>query len=265
MRNLGVIFILALIGMAAWRASDRYQPVLIPQPQITKVDQAIIPDTRPRRQVENSDQTLQIVDSLVDEIPASQKESTIAKSSLEVKGSRFDYLEFEYQEFDYQESEPDPLDFDRVVIPSLKVNANMITKSYSQLTWNLTDLGQDIAVLEDIPEQQPENNVILAGHVTVYDGSNGPFRYLWKLDPGQQIILFNDQFKYTYTVRDQVLVYPDERSVLEDTAFPQLTLITCTTWDEETLSYLRRRVIFADLEQIEERTDLEQIKERSIY
>jgi sortase (surface protein transpeptidase) len=48
-----------------------------------------------------------------------------------------------------------------------------------------------------------------------------------------------------------MLVYPDETSVLEDSQTPQLTLITCTTWDEETLSYLRRRVIVADLESVE--------------
>ncbi len=244
MRNLGVIFILALIGMAAWRASDRYQPVLIPQTQITKVDQAILPDTRPQLQVEIRDDALQLVDPPVEEVPSPQVESTVTKPSSGIKETRSEN----------QDSGPAPLDFDRVVIPSLKVNANLISKSYSQLTWDLTNLGQDVAALEDIPEQQSENNIVLAGHVTVYNGSNGPFRYLWKLGPGQQIILFNDQFKYTYTVRDQVLVYPDERSVLEDTAFPQLTLITCTTWDEETLSYLRRRVVFADLEQIEDRS-----------
>jgi LPXTG-site transpeptidase (sortase) family protein len=127
----------------------------------------------------------------------------------------------------------------------------VISKSYSQLTWDLSDLEQDVAVLEDIPDQQPENNILLAGHITVYNGSNGPFRYISKLEPGQQVILYNDQFKYTYTVRDQVLVYPDDIYVLQDTSKPQLTLITCATWDEETLSYLRRRVIFADLEQVE--------------
>jgi hypothetical protein len=45
--------------------------------------------------------------------------------------------------------------------------------------------------------------------------------------------------------------------VLEDSSTPQLTLITCTTWDEETLSYLRRRVIVADLEKVESRQVLQ--------
>jgi sortase (surface protein transpeptidase) len=54
-------------------------------------------------------------------------------------------------------------------------------------------------------------------------------------------------------VRDQVLVYPEDSSVLADTSNPQLTLITCHTWDEETLSYLRRLVVNADLDTIEPR------------
>lgn len=241
MRNLGAIIILALIGMAAWRASDRYRPVRVPETIKSKVDQAILHGARLPLPVEKVADSLQVDTVLVKQVPSTQKETTIIKPSPEMKASITER----------QESEPASLDFDRVVIPSLKVNANVISKSYSQLTWDLSDLEQDVAVLEDIPDQQPENNILLAGHITVYNGSNGPFRYISKLEPGQQVILYNDQFKYTYTVRDQVLVYPDDTYVLQDTSKPQLTLITCATWDEETLSYLRRRVIFADLEQVE--------------
>ena len=83
--------------------------------------------------------------------------------------------------------------------------------------------------------------------------SHGPFRYLWKLNPGEEIILYDGYLIYTYVVREQLLVYPEQSSVLNDTSQPQLTLITCTTWDEETLSYLRRLVVFADLEKVEAR------------
>ena len=243
MRNLGAIIILALVGMAAWRASDRYQPVRVPETIKPKVDQAILDEARLPLPVEKEADSLQVETILVEQIPPPQKKRSSIKPSSEVKSTITDR----------QDNEPDSLDFDRLEIPSLKVNANVISKSYSQLTWDLSDLEQDVAVLEDIPDQQPENNILLAGHITVYNGSNGPFRYISRLEPGQQVILYNDQFKYTYTVRDQVLVYPDQNYVLQDTSEPQLTLITCTTWDEETLSYLRRRVIFADLEQIEVR------------
>lgn len=243
MRNLGVIFILALIGMAAWRASDRYQPVRFPGTTKSKVDQAILPNARPQLPAEIFAKPLQVEPAPVEEIQIPQREEANSKSSGEIETS----ITIR------QENETNSLDFTRIVIPSLKVNANLISKSYSQLTWDLTDLEQDVAVLEDLPQGQPENNILLAGHITVYNGSNGPFRYLWKLEPGQLIVLYDDQFKHTYAVRDQVQVYPDETSVLEDTPEQQLTLITCSTWDEETLTYLRRLVIFADLVQVEER------------
>ena len=245
MRKLGAFFILALIGMAAWRASDRYQPVRLPDTSIAKIDQAILPVTRSQLLDQQTTDTLQIDKPTlqVEGNPSAQEENTTTKPTPKVNASATGQ----------KDNEPESLDFDRVVIPSLKVNANVISKSYSQLTWDLTGLEQNVALLEDVPEQQPINNILLAGHITVYNGSNGPFRYLWQLEPGQQIILYNDQYKYTYTVRDQVLVYPDETSILKDTSEPQLTLITCTTWDVATLSYLRRRVIFADLDQIEAR------------
>jgi len=141
--------------------------------------------------------------------------------------------------------------FNQVVIPTLKINTSIVEKNYSELSWDLSTLGQDVAQLGNIPNQTSNNNIVLAGHVTVFDGSNGPFRYLWKLAPGDQILLEDSDFIYTYTVREQILVYPDETAVLEDSQTPQLTLITCTTWHEETLSYLRRRVIVADLESME--------------
>ena len=244
MRNIGVIFILALIGMAAWRASDRFQLVRIRETITSKVDQAILPESRPKLPIEDFAKPLQAESAPLEDIQITQKDTSNAKPSTVVEAPKPKR----------QSKATDSLEFTRLVIPSLKVNANLISKSYSQLTWDLTDLEQDVAVLEDIPGQQPENNILIAGHITVYNGSNGPFRYLWKLEPGQLIYLFDDQVKYTYTVRDQILVYPDETSVLEDTPNPQLTLITCTTWDEETLSYLRRRVIFADLLQVEEIT-----------
>lgn len=249
MRNLGVIFILALVGMAAWRASDRFKPIGIPVTITSKVDQAILPESRPQLPIENFPSSPQAEQTPLEDTKITQKDDSNTKPSARVQAPKPES----------QAKETDSLEFTRLVIPSLKVNANLITKSYSQLSWDLTDLEQDVAILEDIPGQQPENNILLAGHITVYNGSNGPFRYLWKLEPGQLVMLHDDQFIYTYKVREQVLVYPEDVTVLEDAPEPQLTLITCTTWDEETLSYLRRRVIFADLAQVDERENKSQI------
>jgi LPXTG-site transpeptidase (sortase) family protein len=246
MRNIGIITILVIFGMSLWRAADRFQPdVTVPAvnaagQELVELDSTEI--TEPKSlsvSVEDVSPSLEDPDQpgISGEPDAVEPRAVALKPRQKLKPA-----------------DQTVISFDRVVIPSLKINTPVVAKPYSELSWDLTTLGQDIALLGNIPNQTSANNIVMAGHVTVRDGSNGPFRYLWKLVPGDQIILEEGNSTYTYTVREQVLVYPDETSVLEDTQTPQLTLITCTTWDEETLSYLRRRVIIADLESIENRT-----------
>lgn len=245
MRRIGILIILVLFGMTVWKGSDRFQIDLsepftsLTNPQVVditsteevKVSSAprLVEDTSP--QAEPTDQSDLLIEPMVEESGAPE--------------------EIHHQELD--PSVQTTKSFDQVVIPTLKINTSLVSMPYSDVSWDLSTLGQDIALLANIPNQTSLNNIVLAGHVTVYDGSNGPFRYLWKLVPGDQILLKDQYNTYTYTVREQVLVYPEDTTVLADSPNPQLTLITCTTWDEETLSYLRRRVIVADLERVESR------------
>jgi LPXTG-site transpeptidase (sortase) family protein len=80
---------------------------------------------------------------------------------------------------------------------------------------------------------------------------NGPFRYLENLAEGDQIKIFTDENEYVYTMREQVTVNETDLGILLPTTQPQLTLITCTGWDEALRIYRFRRVIFADLERTE--------------
>lgn len=138
----------------------------------------------------------------------------------------------------------------RLVIPSIKLTAQVIHLPFKDSTWDVSTLGQDIARLEDI-QGEGNNNLVLAGHVTLRDGSNGPFRYLAALKPGESVLVHAEDKIYTFTVRESLVVYPEEVNVTADTRLPQLTLITCTSWDQETLSYRRRQVVIADLEKVE--------------
>jgi LPXTG-site transpeptidase (sortase) family protein len=249
MRNIGVIFILVLIGMLIWKASDQEPPsqstrlasaAADPQvksgaqlPRSIDLNSPVIPTENSRFQ--NHGLVITPSEEPVAETPGVERSPEASEQKTESE----DNLEANNREFE------------RIIIPSIKVNANVVPKPYSELTWDITNLGHDVAALEDIPNQTSDNNLVFAGHVTVHNGSHGPFRYLFRLTPGDRVILQDASFSYTYVVREQILVYPEESSVLNDTPHQQLTLITCTTWDEETLSYLRRRIIFADLEKIE--------------
>ena len=250
MRNIGVIIILVLIGMLIWKATDRIDPVQAARVQSSIANIASLAAAPPQ------------VDYVPDPTELFRDESINQETSefvvqpadlyAEKPSLRGKILRDKYRRKVTEPSQTSP-EFERIIIPSLKVNAPIISKPYSELTWDISNLGQDVAALNDIPNQTSENNIVFAGHVTVRNGSHGPFRYLWKLNPGEEIILYDDYMIYTYVVREQLLVYPEQSSVLNDTSQPQLTLITCTTWDEETLSYLRRLVVFADLEKVEAR------------
>ena len=243
MRNIGIIIILAVFGVSLWKASERHQPV-VDEPKISST----------QRQLVQEDQPAVLAPALInaqaeEETPSLEEPDQIEVSDgPDVSGSG--NLNLKTRQVAAPKSQ-EVNSYDQIVIPSLKINTPIVPKQYAELSWDLTALGQDVALLENIPNQTSGKNIVLAGHVTVRDGSNGPFRYLWKMEPGDTILLKKGDLTYTYSVREQVLVFPDDISVLEDSQSEQLTLITCTTWDEDTLSYLRRRVITADLESVE--------------
>ena len=250
MRNIGFVLILVFIGMTILVVSSRKDSVQVSRAQIISDARSFDAGFQNQRQVAKEPTRLSsnnVAESIGKVDPEPLTEPDEVSPPGDSNGSKFD------KEVKKRDEDPIAREYERLIIPTLKVNTKVVLKPYSELSWDLTTLGQDIAVLDDIPGQSTENNIIFAGHVTVRNGSNGPFRYLWKLNPGEKIILHDDQFVYTYIVRDQVLVYPEDISVLADTSHPQLTLITCHTWDEETLSYLRRLVVSADLDTVEPR------------
>jgi LPXTG-site transpeptidase (sortase) family protein len=245
MRRIGILIILVLFGMSVWKGSDRYQ-IDLSEPMTSQTNPQVVEIT-PAEEIEGSS-----APRLVEEASPQAEQPVQPDLLVEPVVEESSATELKHQQ-DLASTGRSTKSFEQVVIPTLKINTSLVSMPYSDVSWDLSTLGQDIALLANIPNQTSLNNIVLAGHVTVRDGSNGPFRYLWKLNPGDQILLKDKDNTYTYIVREQVLVYPDDTSVLADSPNPQLTLITCTTWDEETLSYLRRRVIIADLVRVESR------------
>jgi LPXTG-site transpeptidase (sortase) family protein len=76
---------------------------------------------------------------------------------------------------------------------------------------------------------------------------NGPFRYLQDLNPGEIISLQTEENVYTYQVREQFTVDPADIGITQPTVKPQITLITCTGWDDEDDFYRSRQILIADL------------------
>jgi LPXTG-site transpeptidase (sortase) family protein len=137
----------------------------------------------------------------------------------------------------------------RLVIPTLEVDAEVkyVPWDTTLETWLITGLRQEIAWLGGSSWPGLGSNTVLAGHVTIRDYGNGPFRFLDELKAGDEITVYTYARAYTYRVREATIVAESDLWVTEPTENPQLTLITCTDWNRDFQLYLKRLIIFADL------------------
>jgi sortase A len=123
----------------------------------------------------------------------------------------------------------------RIQIPAINIDAPVVQgDGWEQLK---KGVGQHIGSAD--PGQ--EGNVVLSAHNDVYGEL---FRYLDKLQPGDQVILYTQQRQYTYIVDRTVLVEPTAVEVMASTGSPTVTLISCYPY----LVDKQRIVVFARLQ-----------------
>jgi len=123
----------------------------------------------------------------------------------------------------------------RIQIPAINIDAPVIQgDGWEQLK---KGVGQNISSTN--PGQN--GNVILSAHNDVYGEL---FRYLDKLAPGDQVILYTQQRQYVYVVDRTAIVEPTAVEVMASTGSPTVTLISCYPYlvDKE------RIVVFARLQ-----------------
>lgn len=81
-------------------------------------------------------------------------------------------------------------------------------------------------------------NLVMAGHAGV---RGAVFRDLGALQPGDMLLVETEDWRFRYQVRMLRSVWPTQIEVMEPTATPVVTLITCTAWDT------KRLIVIADL------------------
>lgn len=145
------------------------------------------------------------------------------------------------------EPQPDTSSVVHITIPSIGVDTVVKYVPFDGLTWMIGGLRQEVAWMGDTSWPGLGGNTGLAGHITLHNGSDGPFRHLADLLPGQEVIVYTENNVYTYKVREQVLVDPYDLSVVQPSSGSQLTLITCAAWDKEMKTYQRRLIVYSDL------------------
>ena len=123
----------------------------------------------------------------------------------------------------------------RIQIPAIEIDAPVVQgDGWEQLK---KGVGQNAGSAN--PGQN--GNVVLSAHNDVYGEL---FRYLDKLAPGDQVILYTQQRQYVYVVDRTAVVEPTAVEVMASTGSPTVTLISCYPY----LVDKQRIVVFARLQ-----------------
>jgi sortase A len=123
----------------------------------------------------------------------------------------------------------------RIQIPAIKIDAPVVQGD----GWEQLKKG----VAQNVHSVNPgqNGNVILSAHNDVYGEL---FRFLDKLQPGDQVILYTQQRQYVYVVDRTAIVEPTAVEVMASTGSPTVTLISCYPY----LVDKQRIVVFARLQ-----------------
>jgi len=123
----------------------------------------------------------------------------------------------------------------RIQIPVINIDAPIVQgDGWEQLK---KGVGQNVSSVN--PGQN--GNVILSAHNDVYGEL---FRFLDKLQPGDQVVLYTQQRQYIYVVDRTALVEPTAVEVMASTGSPTVTMISCYPY----LVDKQRIVVFARLQ-----------------
>lgn len=139
----------------------------------------------------------------------------------------------------------------RLRIPKLNLDAPIVAVPIVAGEWDVRRIRDEVGHLTGTtplaPDllTQPGSNVGLAGHVSLRDRGDGPFRWLEKLTPGDEITLNLGEKTFLYQVATVRTVPPDTVEVLDPAPDPTLTLITCTGWNWLKGEYEQRLVVTA--------------------
>jgi LPXTG-site transpeptidase (sortase) family protein len=114
-------------------------------------------------------------------------------------------------------------------------------------TWDVSWLWQQAGWLQGTAYPTGKGNSAITGHVYLPNGKPGPFVDVNKLAYGNKIIVHAYGQKYTYEVRENKQVRPNDVSVLKHEDKAWLTLLTCLGYDESNNTYASRVAIRAVL------------------
>lgn len=137
-------------------------------------------------------------------------------------------------------------------IPSLSINIPIVGVPLRNGNWNVSWLGSQAGWLEGSAFPTWNGNSVITSHVYLSNGLPGPFANLNKLKYGDRVVIHAYGQKYTFEVRSNAVVEPNDTSAFRHEARPWLTLVTCREYDEKFNTYRKRVIVRAVLVNVTE-------------
>ena len=133
----------------------------------------------------------------------------------------------------------------RLEIPVLNLTAPIIPAPIHGDSWQVEHLGDAVGHLQKTAAPGTSGNTVLAGHVSLSNGADGPLARLANLRVGDTVVIFQAEQPFEYRVESTQQVDATAIDVTYPTDQAMLTLITCDEWDEAAGRYLKRLVVRA--------------------
>lgn len=119
-----------------------------------------------------------------------------------------------------------------IIIPKINVSAPIVYADTAADDVVMKDLENGVVHYVNTANPGENGNAVIFGHSSNDWWEPGNFKFVFallgKLEVGDQIQINHSSRKYVYQVSEKKVVAPTEVSVLNPTADPTLTLITCT-------------------------------------
>jgi LPXTG-site transpeptidase (sortase) family protein len=133
-------------------------------------------------------------------------------------------------------------------IPALEIETSIVGVPQTGDSWDVSWLGSDAGWLNGTAFPTWNGNSVITGHVWNADNTPGIFVDLKQLHYGDHILVHAFGQTYTYEVRENSIVSPDQSDVVlkhEDQAW--ITLLTCEDYNALHNTYSSRRMVRAVL------------------
>jgi LPXTG-site transpeptidase (sortase) family protein len=136
-------------------------------------------------------------------------------------------------------------------IPSLDMETEIVGIPASGIGWDVSWLGTAAGYLNGTAFPTWQGNSVITAHVTLPNGTPGPFADLKSLRFGDRVVIHAWGLRHTYEIRDVDVVTPSDPKIFRHEERPWLTLVTCHGYSELEAAYLWRVAARAVLVSIE--------------